>query len=390
MNGVFTQVDMGSLGSKFPDHPPSDARLGERDVVLDFGGESRALSFDWLRDNCPCGDCRIAQTDERRLQPWLYPAPICRSARVDDGAVAISWIDGHESRYEPTFWTEIRRSMQRNEYTATLWQKGHQLGRFQHDSVLTDADDRRRMFEAFIRDGAVVVTDSPTVPGTVVDFMRAIRLTLIDSALGFIFDVKLDPAGYNVAFTAEALPLHNDNAQSAHPPSGQVLAMLVNEASGGNSLVADGWSVLAQLQAVNPDAIEVLSSIDVGFRQYSTEADGFTRAPLVRRDAAGRFVHLRFSNQLLQPLPFDHPRLAEWYSAYRALGELIHRPENHISFRLNAGDMLLVNGYRVLHAREAFRPDGPRHLQDVYFCVDDVFSNVAQLMGNAVNAMVGS
>ena len=49
-------------------------------------------------------------------------------------------------------------------------------------------------------------------------------MTLRDSSLGLIFDVKLDPAGYNIAFTAEEVPPHNDNAQYTHPPSGQVLA----------------------------------------------------------------------------------------------------------------------------------------------------------------------
>jgi gamma-butyrobetaine dioxygenase len=202
--------------------------------------------------------------------------------------------------------------------------------------------------------------------------------------------VKLDPTGFNVAYTSEALPLHNDFAQSAHPPSGQVLAMLVNDASGGESIVADGWSILERLRADDPEAIEVLASIEVGFRQYSDDADGFSRSPLVRRAPDGRFTHLRFSNQLMQPIDPGHPLIDQWYVAYRKLGRLIHDRSNSISFRLRGGDMLLVNGYRILHARDAFVADGPRHLQDVYFTTQDVSDRLAHLRGQAVNAMVRS
>jgi alpha-ketoglutarate-dependent taurine dioxygenase len=108
----------------------------------------------------------------------------------------------------------------------------------------------------------------------------------------------------------------------------------------------------------------------------------------LERDPLGRITHLRFSNQLVQPLEHDHPRLAEWYAAYRTLGALIHEPGNHIEFRLNGGDMLLVDGLRVLHARNAFVPDGPRHLQDVFFEAQDVADQLARLTGLARNAMV--
>jgi gamma-butyrobetaine dioxygenase len=166
--------------------------------------------------------------------------------------------------------------------------------------------------------------------------------------------------------------------------------MLVNEAEGGNSVVVDGWSVLDRLGREHPEAIDVLSRVEVGFRQYSTEADAFTRAPLVVRDRAGRFVHLRFSNQLMQPLAYDDADLSDWYEAYRLLGAAIADTANHVSFRLNAGDTLFVNGYRVLHARTAYQPDGPRHLQDVYFEMDDVFGHLARMSGEAQNAMVVS
>ena len=321
-----------------------------------------------------------------RSRPRRSPSAV----EVVDGELRIDWANGHRSTYGAAEWDKIRITGSRGAWTARLWRTGYEIERFDHHQSIADQVTRRGMFEALRRDGAVVVTGSPTEPGTVIDLLRSLGLTLRDSSLGLIFDVKLDPAGYNIAFTAEEVPPHNDNAQYTHPPSGQVLAMLVNEAQGGNSVVVDGWSVLDRLNREHPEAIDVLARVEVGFRQYSTEADAFTRAPLVVRDRAGRFVHLRFSNQLMQPLAFDDADLAKWYEAYRLLGAAIADPANHVSFRLSAGDTLFVNGYRVLHARTAYQPDGPRHLQDVYFEMDDVFGHLARMSGEAQNAMVVS
>ncbi len=358
-------------------------------VVAEFDDRTVSLDGDWLRDNCPCDECRIVQTDERRWQPWLVPEPArVASSSVADGALRVTWTSGHESTYPAGIWTRIDRASRRGAYAANLWEAGHELERFDHDEAVADSVIRRQLFEAFMRDGAIVVTGAPTVPGTVIDFVRALGLTLRDSSLGLIFDVMVNPAGFNVAYTSEYIPPHNDNAQYTEPPSGQVLAMLVNEATGGESVVVDGWSIVSKLERLDPSAVDVLSRVAVGHRQYSTTAEGFSRQPLVKRDANGAVSHLRFSNQLRQPFAFDHPDLAEWYRAYRLLGTMIADPANHVSFRLNAGDMLFVNGYRILHSRNAFQVDGPRHLQDVYFDVDDVVGNLARMTGEAQNAMM--
>ncbi len=391
MGDPFRDIEMGPVGTRLPGGAVSAAAATDAGVLVQFTDGTATFLPDWLRDNCRCDTCRIVQTDERRWQPWTEPAaPVISTIEVVEGQLQIVWAGGHVSSYGPADWDKIRTTGARGAWTARLWGAGYEIERFDHRRSIADQITRRGMFEALRRDGAVVITDSPTDPGTVIELLRALGITLRDSSLGLIFDVKLDPAGYNIAFTSEAVPPHNDNAQYSHPPSGQVLAMLVNDAQGGNSVIVDGWSVLDQLDREHPEAIDVLARVEVGFRQYSTEADAFTRAPLVVRDRNGRFVHLRFSNQLMQPLAFDDGDLAAWYRAYRLLGAAIADPANHVSFRLSAGDTLFVNGYRVLHARTAYQPDGPRHLQDVYFEFDDVSGHLARMSGEATNAMVAS
>ena len=206
-------------------------------------------------------ECRIVQTDERRWQPWSQPvAPSTSTVDVVDGELHIGWANGHRSTYGPAEWDKIRITGSRGAWTARLWRGGYEVERFDHQQTIADqvtqarhvrsAAPRRRRRRHRVADRAG--HGDRTVA-------RSLGLTLRDSSLGLIFDVKLDPAGYNIAFTAEEVPPHNDNAQYTHPPSGQVLAMLVNEAEGGNSVVVDGWSVLDRLGREHPEAIDVLS-----------------------------------------------------------------------------------------------------------------------------------
>ena len=53
----------------------------------------------------------------------------------------------------------------------------------------------------------------------------------------------------------------------------------------------------------------------------------------------------------------------------------MHESKYRSTFRLHAGEVLIVASLRVLHARETFVPDGKRHLQDAYFVYDNALNN---------------
>ena len=58
------------------------------------------LPFLWLRDNCPCSECRIAQTSEKRFVLAGVPRDLA-PAHVDvvEDELRIGWSDGHRTHY---------------------------------------------------------------------------------------------------------------------------------------------------------------------------------------------------------------------------------------------------------------------------------------------------
>ncbi len=354
------------------------------EVVKWFDGTTEvSIPLRWLRFECPCEDCRVAQTNERR---WL-PGDIAEFSAAEilsgDDGIDVSWISGHHTHFDAA---RLRRSLgirDRARSRPRLWGGGGEPTRFDHDLVANDPNVMLEFMCCFRDEGTAILTGTPSVSGQLEQTMSMLALPLRETFSERIHDVFVDPAGYNIAHTSEALPPHSDYPSYTHPPSGQVLHMLVNECSGGDSFVVDGWNAVENLRAESPELAEILAEVPIPFRQYSIDRESFARSPLVATDRHGNVVGFRYSNQLMQPLAADHPQFDEWMDAYVRLTELVTDPSNHRIFRLDAGDALFVHGHRVLHARTEFSVDGKRHLQDCYFDFDDILARVDRLSGLA-------
>ncbi len=340
----------------------------------------------WLRLQCPCASCFVPGIGERRLTLSEVPLDLAVADQfVDDGGVTVIWNDGHTSRYDMALLRLLRLvERRRMQHEPRLWSGGHELPTVDDGAFWGDDALRSEALASYRDEGVLVVTGMSTEPGECGRWLERLGVAIREVPFARIHDIEYSLDGYNIAFTADPLPPHTDLASYTWPPSGQLLAMLQNSADGGDSIVVDGWNVVDQLRADDPAAFTVLAEVPVPHRIYSDEGETFSRQPIVRVDPAGAVVGVRYSNQTLQPLPLDEPRLDEWYSAYRALTERILDSGNQVHRRLDAGQMLMVHGHRVLHGRTGFSgAEARRHLQDAYFEFDDVVNRLDRLEGVA-------
>lgn len=368
----------------WPLSPPTSVSRDGRRLRLEFGGD-QALSIPlvWLRDNCVCEECRIVRIDERRY--FLGRAetmPRAVSAAVRGGDLVLRWDDGHESTYRGGDLARLRRIGRRQLPTVTLWRGDFRPERFDAETVYANADERLRMLRSYLVHGVVLLTGTDTAPGACGEIIQRLGAPIRATPFDVIHDVFFRADGYNIAHSAEALLPHTDFPSYQWPPSGQVLHMLVNEASGGESIVVDGWQVVEALRRRSPHAFDILSSVRISWREHSDEHETWSRAPVIRTDRQGCVLGIRFSNQLMQPLDPTLPEVEDFYDAYHELARMIVDPANQVRFRMEGGDLMLTHGHRVLHGRTAFDPGaGTRHLQDTYFEFDDLAAQAARLGG---------
>ena len=333
----------------------------------------------WLRDNCPCDDCRVTKTQEKSFILSEVARDLCPDhADISDGYLALTWPDGHITNFELDHIFALSRPRHKD---PVNWQPSFSPGYFDWTNFLSDGNYACLAIQSFLEVGAIILDNAPQTEGTLellAPRLGPIREVLFDR----IHNVCIDARVYNVAHTPMALPPHNDFASYSFPPSVQALHMLQNDAEGGKSIIVDAWAIAESIRAERVDFFDSLCQFPVPFREFDESNETFAIEPLFKCDTAGNIISVRFSNQLMQTIDPMQQGVSLFYEAYHDLCCRITDVANRCTFRLQSGQILLVAAHRVLHAREAFIPSGRRHLQDAYFELDNVANQLIQLQYN--------
>jgi [2-(trimethylamino)ethyl]phosphonate dioxygenase len=71
--------------------------------------------------------------------------------------------------------------------------------------------------------------------------------------------------------------------------------------------------------------------------------------------------------------------MADYYTAYRRLGQIIDDGAMQVTFKLAPGESFIVDNTRVLHARKGYSGAGSRWLQGCYADKDGLLSTLAAI-----------
>jgi len=213
--------------------------------------------------------------------------------------------------------------------------------------------------------------------------MRVVELFgfIRETNYGRHFEVRTEVNPTNLAFTGLGLQAHTDNPYRDPVPTIQVLYCLESSAAGGENMVVDGFRAAERLREENPRWFEVLSKYCAKF-EYAGEAGVVLRSrrPMIELAPDGELIAVRFNNRsagAITDVPYED--MADYYQAYRRLGEFIDDPQMEVTFRLEPGEAFLVDNTRVLHARKAYSGTGTRWLQGCYADKDGLRSTLAAL-----------
>ena len=349
----------------------------------------------WLRDNCFCEFCGDTWTGKRFVMLTDFEAKP-KPQRVflnDNGCVEITWAgDRHESAYDAGWlrrhcYSDRARSQRR--FHPILWDRSlsRRLPSIDFDAATADPNARLRLF-SHLRDYGIVRLRG--VPSSMAGSRTSGELfgDLQDYGYGAIQDlssfvdytgdetdtIDTDTGTYQVTLpTSRPVPPHNDQIfHHAHPGILFFHCVEPNPEGGGASVMVDGFNVAEDLRRTEPAAFELLSRIPQTFTRYISDRDasggGFGRSVDFRGggraiclDVDDQVVGFRYHGRATAPLDLPESLIEPMYTANRALVERINDPQFQARFSLAAGDVLVLDNHRVLHAREGFR--GRRHLR---------------------------
>ncbi len=240
----------------------------------------------------------------------------------------------------------------------------------------------KEMYKAlnnFYEYGFVIFKKVPTKNNFIVNFANSIG-SIRRTNFGEFFDVKSKPNPNDLAYTSLPLAPHTDNPYRNPVPCIQMLHCIENEVSGGLSTLVDGFTVTEKLKKDFPDLYKILTEIKVRFQFIDQSVVLENWAEMIQLDEHKNFKQVRFSPRLdFVPL-LDKEKLELYYSARKKISELYNSDNYRIEFKLQPGDLLMMDNYRLLHGRTTYDAnEGNRFLQGCYIDYDSTEGKLKHL-----------
>jgi gamma-butyrobetaine dioxygenase/trimethyllysine dioxygenase len=324
----------------------------------------------WLRhwdDSCRHPQTRERTLDAADLSVEIRPASVGISP--DGASLVLAWVEAggqHETVY-------------------TLdWLRAHAYALGREDVPPPDADVGRRVLEAarygdlsklmgaalerVQAHGAAVLRGAGPDTEALIDALARAGLRVIETHFGRIEDLRTDNTTNQntdqLGYTDAPVDLHTDQPFLQDPPSYQMLHCMRPADEGGDSVVADAKQAALHLRSVDALAFELLTTVPVVFHRQQKAFERRLVSPMIElRD--GGFFRVRSSYFTLAPHRIPFETMEPWYRAYARFTRLVRDPRHQLRFKLEAGDALLYDNARMLHARTGFQ--GARWVRGVYF-----------------------
>lgn len=325
----------------------------------------------WLRERSAAPGTTDAVTGQRLFEPRDITDDLAvRSASLDaEQELVVTFNDGHAMRLPLS---AVSTSQLDDVPDAVAWRAADievpliDYGRLASSEPAESLESREAALRAFFEFGFFVLRGTPAVPGALHEITSHFG-RISPTNFGVLFDVRTEPVAVDLAYTPVALSAHSDQPYRSPTPGLQFLHTIANDAPGGASTMVDGLAAVDDLATADPEAHDLLCSLNVEFRYDIGDDVKVDRAPIIERYPDRSFRQLRFSPRLDFAPMVDRCSLDVYYRGRRWLAEALNHPSRQLEFRMEAGDTLVVDNHRVLHGRASFDPTrGHRHLQGCY------------------------
>ncbi|MGA1616792.1 MAG: TauD/TfdA family dioxygenase [Ilumatobacteraceae bacterium] len=324
--------------------------MARRDLLARVLGEG-PIDPAGAYDACRCAACRDESSQQHLIDVAAMRGLVTLgSHRTDEGQeVEVRLGDGRVHRV----WLPERAPVVTR--LAVPWSNSYR-------PVARDAEDVVAISTDVAIDGLAHVRGIPTDEGEVLRFASTIGF-VHETHYGRLFDVRVEPAAINLAYTSLGLPLHTDNPYHDPVPPVQILHCLRPAVSGGANRLSDGFLAAERLRSEDRTAFDLLCSRPVVFRYNGGGFDHSAERTIIecRSDGSVRAIALNHRS-LETPADSDFARALQVFSRILEEGE--------IELTLAAGEAIVFDNSRVLHARTEYDPSEGRHLQGCYVDTD--------------------
>ena len=348
--------------------------LNNNKVLYKNGSSTEEIHPFWLRERVNGKNFLDEGTQQRLFDPTSLNVEIeIKKAQISNDILEIDFNDGVNSKLninsiakEFSRKNDIVHNIEKIKWNSNL----KTIKNFSFNEDLFESKVMYDILMSFYKYGFVIIKGVPTKDNYLVNFANSIG-SVRRTNFGEHFNVKSKPNPNDLAYTSLPLAPHTDNPYRNPVPCIQILHCIVNEVNGGYSTLVDGYTVTEALKKENPEYFDILTKVKVRFQFIDKDVVLEDWSELIQLDEDKNFKQVRFSPRLDFVPILEKKELDLYYKARKKISDFYNSEKFRIEFKLNQGDLLMMDNHRLLHGRTEFDVnEGNRFLQGCYIDFD--------------------
>lgn len=336
----------------------------------------------WLRDHAKDEE----NWDYRSNQRKTYTASLSsklfikEASVIDSGKyIKILWSDSKNIiKYSTEFL--LNNSLKKNtkNQNLILWKKNEISKKIflKYNNILSK-DGFKRFLKNLYTFGFCVITDCKTEIETVKKIANKIGYVR-QSIFGGLWEFESNEDMADSAYTQEELRPHTDSTYSNDAPGLQLLLCCDYEASGGDSIMVDGFKIANMIKDEDKKIFDILSNIEVPGKYVGDGVILEAKRPIFKLDSNKELVQVSFNNYDRAEFRLENELMINFYKAIKKFDSLVNESEFQWRHTLKPGELLIFNNWRVLHGRGSFK--GKRKMAGCYINMED-FESICKING---------
>ena len=240
--------------------------------------------------------------------------------------------------------------------------------------------------EKFYKYGFSILKNTPVKNNFVLKFANSIGVVRTTN-FGTLFTVKSimkandqRKSNDDLAYTSYPLASHTDNPYRKPIPGIQILHCIKNDSKGGHSTLTDGFAVAEYLRKKHKNFFKLLTTVKIRFSYVGKNTILENWGETIELDKSGALKRVRLSPRLDYVPVLKKDQLNQFYKARSFFIKLCNSKKFMIQFKLEPGDLIIMDNYRTLHGRTAFSMNvGERCLEGCYIDHDSTESKMKYL-----------
>ena len=331
----------------------------------------------WLRDHAKDAESWDMRSNQRKIfTAKLDPKLHIKNAEIKDNgnSIDILWSDLSKAiNYSSQFFLDNLSKKKSKKQNLITWTNKDldQTIYVNFDEAISN-DGFKSFIKKLYKYGFVVIQNCKTEISSVEKIAKKIGYVR-ESIFGGLWSFESDQDKADSAYTQDELRPHTDSTYSNDAPGLQLLLCSHYKASGGESIMVDGFKIAEKIKSEKKDVYDFLTNMEVTGQYIGDGVSLQATRPILRLNSDKELIQVSFNNYDRAIFKMSEDKTKKFYEAIREFDLLANNKRYQWRRILKPGELLIFNNWRILHGRGSF--SGDRKMSGCYINKEDFDSS---------------